>query len=79
MSYSEKAGFSGKDSNARKNRRRQGKRETMYDSIKETLGMGLQDLSSRVEDRTLWTSSVYRVARFRVKSRACNTLRRLER
>ena len=33
------------------------------DSIEEAIGMSLQELSRAVEDRTLWTSLIHRVAR----------------
>ena len=33
------------------------------DSIKAAMGIGLQDLSRAVEDRTLWTSLIHRVTR----------------
>lgn len=45
--HHEKAGFSGKNNNARKNRRQQGKRGTKYEMgrpSKEAIGMSLQGL-----------------------------------
>ena len=35
------------------------------DSIKKARGMSAQELSRAVEDRTLWTSLIHRVARSR--------------
>lgn len=34
-----------------------------FDCIKEAIGLSLQELSRAVEDRTLWTSLIHRVAR----------------
>ena len=43
------------------------------DSIKEAIGVSLQDLSRAVEDRTWWTSLIHSVHGVRVDSTASNT------
>ena len=66
QAHRETAGLFGKDSNAGK---REGSRERGRparkgtDSIKEATSMSLQGLSRAVEDRTLWTPFIHRVAR----------------
>lgn len=47
------------------NRKRASPNMRWMDSIKEAIGMRLQELSLAVEDRTLWTSLIHGVIRSR--------------